>query len=120
MVTKQHDSQEWDRYTLEQRDTTKKVLDFLGQESYNHTIVVFTHCKKSQTENRSKMESDFGNDLKSFLEKVGNRWIIAPDPDIYGSNDPIVKHHIDNLKSYINKIQESYTTSMFDRVRNKS
>jgi hypothetical protein len=64
------------------------------------------------------MEDDFGDYLKTFLEKVGNRWVIFPNSDIYNRpNDPVVKRHMSDLKNYIRLMPKPYTTEMFEKVK---
>jgi hypothetical protein len=109
--------QGWDRYTKEQQTITDVILRIIGQESYRHTIVVFTNCRKVQTKDRSKMEDDLSNLLKSFLDKIGNRWVILPDLDIFEPSDPIVKRHLDDLKHYISLNPKSFTTDLFKKVK---
>jgi hypothetical protein len=64
------------------------------------------------------MEDSFNEDLKSFLDKVGNRWVISPDPDMFGEpNDPVVECHMNHLKSIIGVMPRPYTTELFEKVR---
>ncbi|CAG8566532.1 uncharacterized protein OCT59_025889 [Rhizophagus irregularis] len=107
------------RYTKEQKITTDTILRFLGrEESCRHVIVVFTKCRKRQTKDRHFMEESFNDDLKSFLDKVGNRWVISPDPEIFDEpNDPVVERHMNDLRSYIGLMPKPYTTELFDKVR---
>jgi hypothetical protein len=64
------------------------------------------------------MEDSFNDSLKSFLDKVGNRWVISPHPDIYDQpNDPVVERHMDDLKNYIGLMPKPYTTELFEKVR---
>ncbi|RGB33871.1 AIG1 family-domain-containing protein [Rhizophagus diaphanus] len=107
------------RYTEEQRVTTDTILKFLGQEeSCRHIIVVFTKCRKKQTKDRHLMEEGFNADLKSFLDKVGNRWVISPDPDMFDEqDDPVLERHINDLKTYIGVMPKPYTTELFEEVR---
>ncbi|GBB89674.1 hypothetical protein RclHR1_16450004 [Rhizophagus clarus] len=110
---------EWGKDTPEQRATTDVILNFFGEkESCRHMIVVFTRCNKKQTEDRYKMEDDFGDYFKTFLEKVGNRWVIVPNLEIYDSpNDPVVERHMNDLKYYIKMMPKPYTTELFEKVR---
>ncbi|CAI2166199.1 4492_t:CDS:2 [Funneliformis geosporum] len=109
----------WGRYTLEQQLTTDKVIEFLGEGSCRHLIVVFTKCKKEQTQDRYKMENDYSANkyLKTFLDKVGNRWVISPNLDVFDEDTQIVKDQMDNLKNYIKLMPRPYTTDMFEKVR---
>ncbi|RIA83080.1 hint module-domain-containing protein [Glomus cerebriforme] len=41
------------------------------------------------------MEECFNGDLKSFLDRVGNRWVISPNQEIFDEpNDPVVERNI--------------------------
>ncbi|RGB33870.1 hint module-domain-containing protein [Rhizophagus diaphanus] len=110
---------EWSKDTLEQKATTDVILKFLGEkESSRHMIVVFTKCNKKQTVDRYKMEDDLGDYFKTFLEKLGNRWVIFPNPEIFDKpNDPVVKRHMNDLKYYIKMMPKPYTTELFEKVR---
>jgi hypothetical protein len=64
------------------------------------------------------MEDSFHGSLKSFLDKVGNRWVILPDPEIYDEpNGPVVERHMNDLKSYIRLMPRPYTTDLFWKIR---
>lgn len=111
----------WGKYTKEQQITTETILRFLGQESSRHIVVIFAKCTNKQTtEDRLYMESKITNlKLKSFLDKVGNRWVISPNPDVFrGPNDPVIQRHMNDLKSYIRLMPRPYTTKLFEKVRN--
>uniref|UniRef100_U9UQ15 AIG1-type G domain-containing protein n=1 Tax=Rhizophagus irregularis (strain DAOM 181602 / DAOM 197198 / MUCL 43194) TaxID=747089 RepID=U9UQ15_RHIID len=108
----------WEKIGREFQDITNETLKFLGQESCRHIIVVFTKCKKEQTEDRVYMENNFNINLKSFMDKVGNRWVISPNLEIFKrQNDPVVERHMDDLKHYIRLMPNLYTTELFDNVR---
>ncbi|GBB89672.1 hypothetical protein RclHR1_16450002 [Rhizophagus clarus] len=107
------------RFTKEQEITIDVILKFLGrEESCRHIIVVFTKCRKKQTSDRSLMEDSFNDKLRSFLDKVGNRWVIAPDQETFDEpNDPIVERHMSDLKVFIGTMPKPYTTDLFEKVR---
>jgi hypothetical protein len=64
------------------------------------------------------MEDSFNDSLKSFLDKVGNRWVIFPSPEIFDkSNDPVVERHMSDLKHYIGLMPKPYTTNLFWKIR---
>ncbi|GES76261.1 hypothetical protein GLOIN_2v1579400 [Rhizophagus clarus] len=82
-------------YKEEEQIATDLILKFLDQEeSYRHIIVIFTKCNKKQTEDRSLIEDSFNDKLESFLEKVGNRWVVSPNPEIFEPNDPVLDLHV--------------------------
>ncbi|CAG8583380.1 14456_t:CDS:2 [Funneliformis caledonium] len=111
----------WGRYTTQQHNITEKVMEFLGEEeSYRHLIIIFTHCRKKQTEDRRRLEKDISDNeiLKTFMNKVSNRWIISPNLEIFSEpHNQIVKGHMDNLKNYIKLMPKPYTTTLFENVR---
>ncbi|GES76262.1 hypothetical protein GLOIN_2v1579348 [Rhizophagus clarus] len=107
---------EWGRITNEQKITIDIILKFLGEtESCKHMIVVLTNCKKEFTEDRYEMEGLFDDYFKTFLEKVGNRWVIFPNPDMF--DESVIQRHMDDLKFYISKMPKPYTTELFKKVR---
>ncbi len=64
------------------------------------------------------MEDAFNHNLKSLLDKVGNRWVILPNLEIFDQpNDPVVKRHMDDLKWYIRTMPKPYTAALFEKVK---
>ncbi|CAG8566514.1 22038_t:CDS:2 [Rhizophagus irregularis] len=84
---------------------------FVIEESCRHMIVVFSKCRKRQTKDRYFMEDCFNDRIKSFLDKVGNRWVISPDPDMFEEPKSVVERHMNDLKSYIGLMPKPYTTN---------
>ncbi|CAI2169829.1 5127_t:CDS:10 [Funneliformis geosporum] len=53
--------------------------------------------------------------LKQFINKVGDRWVVAPNPEIF--DEQKAKEHMGYLKNYIKLMPKAYTTAMFENVR---
>ncbi|CAG8738258.1 17944_t:CDS:2, partial [Acaulospora morrowiae] len=75
------------RFTNEQKEVLSRIRGFLGKDATNHIIVVFSHANKRQTESRDEMKKTWNNTVQLFIQNVGNRWGISPNPDIFSPND---------------------------------
>ncbi|PKC63188.1 hypothetical protein RhiirA1_423028, partial [Rhizophagus irregularis] len=53
----------------------------------------------------------------NFLNKIDNRWIVSPNPDLFTLEDDIVYTNVYEAKDIIESFPEAYTTDMFNRVR---
>ncbi|CAG8837828.1 30472_t:CDS:2, partial [Gigaspora margarita] len=71
-----------------------------------NVIMVFTKCTNEQTDTREKMELSFADFVKEYIEKVNHRWIVAPNPEIYGDDSEATTSNMDNLKNMITEIKE--------------
>ncbi|PKC10250.1 hypothetical protein RhiirA5_355731 [Rhizophagus irregularis] len=106
------------RFTKEQKDTINQIVKFLGQDSLNHMIAVFSKCRRAPTIDPDLLFNSLVQEQKDFLNSIGNRFTISPDLDIFEEpDDPIVARHIKNLKNYIADIPNFYTTASFEEVR---
>ncbi|CAG8534560.1 6729_t:CDS:2 [Acaulospora morrowiae] len=71
-------------------------------------IIVFTKRRKDITIDREKMESTFNEDLRSILKSINNRWVVAPDLDIFGTSEEgkkVIEKNMDELKRIISEIK---------------
>ncbi|EXX55265.1 hypothetical protein RirG_226900 [Rhizophagus irregularis DAOM 197198w] len=106
------------RFTKEQKDTINQIIKFLGQDSLNHMIVVFSKCRKAPTKDPDLLFNSLVQEQKDFLNSIDNRFTVSPDLDIFEEpDDPIVERHVKNLKNYIVDIPDFYTTASFEKVR---
>ncbi|CAI2166201.1 4493_t:CDS:2 [Funneliformis geosporum] len=99
------------RFTKEQKDTIDHIINFLGEDSLKNMIAVFTKCRKAPTINPDQLLNSFSQEEKNFLDRIGNRFTISPNLDIFEPNDPIFVHHMTNLKEYITNFPDFYTIS---------
>ncbi|GBC12438.2 hypothetical protein GLOIN_2v1579418 [Rhizophagus irregularis DAOM 181602=DAOM 197198] len=86
----------------------------------NHGIIAFLFVIAwSKYDKMEQMINDiilnfldcFNDRIKSFLDKVGNRWVISPDPDMFEEPKSVVERHMNDLKSYIGLMPKPYTTN---------
>ncbi|GES76270.1 hypothetical protein GLOIN_2v1579392 [Rhizophagus clarus] len=106
------------RFTKEQKDTIDQIIKFLGQDSLNHMIAVFSKCRKASTIDPELLLNSLVQEQKDFLNSIGKRFTISPDLEIFEDpDDPIVSRHIKNLKNYIVDIPSFYTVASFEKVR---
>ncbi|CAG8438410.1 1588_t:CDS:2, partial [Diversispora eburnea] len=97
--------------------TIKKIKSFLGEPALNHMIVALTYCNLKQTGNKEKLLESLSPKLKSFLDSIGYRYIISPNPDLFPKGHKIVNNNMENAKEFINNFPEAYTTETFNKVR---
>ncbi|CAI2185555.1 2397_t:CDS:2 [Funneliformis geosporum] len=95
----------------------QEIKGFLGEKSLDHMLIAFTHCNMDQTMDRKIMKDTFTPKMKDFLNRIDNRWIISPNPDLFNLDDDIVYTNIYEAKDIIGSFPEAYTTEMFNRVR---
>ncbi|CAG8705774.1 922_t:CDS:2, partial [Funneliformis mosseae] len=105
------------RFTKEQRDIINQIINFLGEDSLNNMIAVFSKCRKAPTINPDQLFNSFSQEEKDFLNRIGNRFTISPNLEIFDEpNDPIVVRHMTKLKEYIVNFPDLYTTAVFEKV----
>ncbi|CAG8566597.1 uncharacterized protein OCT59_025893 [Rhizophagus irregularis] len=105
------------RFTKEQRDTINQIEKYLGPDSLNHMIAVFSKCRKAPTIDPDLLFNSLAQEQKDFLNSIDNRFTISPNLEIFEEpDDPIVARHIKNLKNYIADIPNFYTTASFEKV----
>ncbi|CAB4377440.1 unnamed protein product [Rhizophagus irregularis] len=105
------------RFTKEQRDTIDQIIKFLGKESLNNVIAVFTKCKKAPTIDPDLLFNSLVPEQKEFLSQFDNRFIVSPNPDIFGEpDDPIVARHMTKLKNYIVGFSDLYRIDIFEKA----
>lgn len=80
-------------------------------------IAVFTKCKKAPTIDPDLLFNSLVPEQKEFLSQFDNRFIISPNPDIFGEpDDPIVARHMTKLKNYILGFPDLYRIDNFEKV----
>ncbi|CAG8765954.1 5863_t:CDS:2, partial [Racocetra persica] len=102
------------RFTQEQKDVLNEIRTFLGRDATNHIIAVFSHATKTQTEFKDRMQNDWNTHVKSFVQNIGYRWGISPNPDIFPSDNQIHKERLNEIKQLIKSIQGVYTTEQLE------
>ncbi|CAG8816168.1 6967_t:CDS:1, partial [Gigaspora rosea] len=92
------------------------LLKFFGNGITNHMIVAFSGVTKEQNE-QNRIESRLNLPMKEFLKTVQNRWIISPNPDIFKSDDEVVKRSMTSVKDMILKFRNAYHLPYFNKAR---
>ncbi|CAG8661015.1 4290_t:CDS:2, partial [Acaulospora morrowiae] len=103
------------RFTNEQKEVLSRIRGFLGKDATNHIIAVFSHANKRQTESRDEMKKTWNNPVQLFIQNVGNRWGISPNPDIFSPNDSVYGTRLKEIKDLINGIQGVYATEQLEK-----
>ncbi|GBC44840.2 hypothetical protein GLOIN_2v1614119 [Rhizophagus irregularis DAOM 181602=DAOM 197198] len=80
------------RFTDEQKDALNRIRNFLGKNATNNIISVLSRADKDQTEDRSIMQSDWNQSFRSFIQGIGNRWGISPNPEIFPAGERLINN----------------------------
>ncbi|PKY29397.1 hypothetical protein RhiirB3_483566 [Rhizophagus irregularis] len=106
------------RFTIEQKEMVDRIKLFLGDGSLQYMISVFSHCSRKQTEDLEYFKKFSWNpEMKAFVNSMGNRWAISPNPEIYPPNNPVRKQRLGDLQNHIVSIDGKYTNEFFEKVR---
>ncbi|PKK72059.1 hypothetical protein RhiirC2_777656 [Rhizophagus irregularis] len=106
------------RFTNEQRNVLDKIRMFLGKDATNNIILVFSKANRVQTNNKNVMERDCVRTVSSFIQVIGNRWGISPNPDIFPPDEETFRVRLREIKNLIINIQGVYTTTQLEKNRN--
>ncbi|KAF0537654.1 P-loop containing nucleoside triphosphate hydrolase protein [Gigaspora margarita] len=96
--------------------TVRIIKKFFGNGVTNHMIVAFSNVSKDQNET-NRIESRLNSSMKEFLKTVQNRWIISPNPDVFKSDDEVVKRCMASIKDMILKFGNAYHLYNFNEAR---
>ncbi|RUS15821.1 hypothetical protein BC937DRAFT_91960, partial [Endogone sp. FLAS-F59071] len=77
-------------------------------------IIVFTKCNKKQT---LSGDLKFNDKLQQLVNEAKNRWVIAPNAEIFDPESDTFQQNIDKLKSMIIGMKAPYTIALFRRIR---
>ncbi|XP_048853498.1 GTPase IMAP family member 7-like [Brienomyrus brachyistius] len=61
------------RYTKEEKESVKMILEYFGKEALKHTVVLFTHGDELQKNQTIKEFVEKNKDLKELVVKCGGR-----------------------------------------------
>uniref|UniRef100_U9SQJ7 AIG1-type G domain-containing protein n=1 Tax=Rhizophagus irregularis (strain DAOM 181602 / DAOM 197198 / MUCL 43194) TaxID=747089 RepID=U9SQJ7_RHIID len=90
------------RFTIEQKEMVDRIKLFLGDGSLQYMISVFSHCSRKQTEDPEYFRKFSWNpEMKAFVNSMGNRWAISPNPENYPPNNPVRKQRLGDLQNHI-------------------
>jgi len=103
------------RYTEEQKNALNEIRMFLGKDATNNIITVFSRATRAQTDDRNVMQRDWNQSIRSFIQGIGNRWGISPNPDIFSPDAETFKVRLREIKDLINSIQGVYTTEQLEK-----
>ncbi|RGB42333.1 AIG1 family-domain-containing protein [Rhizophagus diaphanus] len=106
------------RFTIEQKEMVDRIKLFLGDGSLEYMISVFSHCSRKQTEDPDYFKKVSWNpEIKTFVNSMGNRWAISPNPENYPPNNPVRKQRLGELQDHIVSIDGKYTNELLEKVR---
>jgi hypothetical protein len=61
------------------------------------------------------MQRDWNQSVRFFIQDIGNRWGISPNPDLFSPDEEIHKARLREIKGLINSIQGVYTTTQLEK-----
>jgi hypothetical protein len=106
------------RFTNEQREMIHRISLFLGEEALQYMISVFSHCNTKQTKDLEHFKKFCWNDpVKAFVNSVGNRWAISPNPEIFSPDNPVHEKRLKELQEIITSIDGVYTNEFLEKAR---
>ncbi|CAB4480618.1 unnamed protein product [Rhizophagus irregularis] len=105
------------RYTKEQAEMVDRIKLFLGDEALQYMITVFSHCDKKQTEDLEHFKTSWNQPIKAFVNSMGNRWAISPNPDIFPPDNLVHQQRLGELKNHIISINGVYTNELLENAR---
>jgi hypothetical protein len=106
------------RFTEEQKEMISRVKLFLGDEALQYMISVFSHCSRKQASNPEYLKKSSWNEpVRAFVNSVGNRWAISPNPDIFPPDSLMHKQRLKELQNHIISIDGVYTNEVFEKAR---
>ncbi|CAB5393769.1 unnamed protein product [Rhizophagus irregularis] len=106
------------RFTNEQREMIDKIMLLLGEEALQYMISVFSHCNRKQTENPEYFSKSCWNDpIKAFVNSVGGRWAISPNPEAFPPDNIVRQKRLQDLENIITSMSEIYRTEILDKAR---
>ncbi|GBC40557.1 uncharacterized protein OCT59_012557 [Rhizophagus irregularis] len=108
-------------FTDEQKNTLNIIKTFLGEESLQYMIFVFSHCNKKQTEDPEYFKNSCWNEpIKAFINSLDNRWAISPDARYFQPDNLVYKQRLKELKKHISyHINGVYTNDLFEKAWKK-
>ncbi|GET02533.1 hypothetical protein GLOIN_2v1846293 [Rhizophagus clarus] len=106
------------RFTNEQKGTINGIKMFLGEEALQYMISVFSHCNKKQTNDPENFRKRSWNEpIRAFVNSVGNRWVISPNPENFPSDSLVYEQRIKELHKHIASIDGVYTNKCLEKAR---
>ncbi|RGB34008.1 AIG1 family-domain-containing protein [Rhizophagus diaphanus] len=106
------------RFTEEQKEMISRIKLFLGEESLQYMISVFSHCSRKQTENPEYLKtSSWNKPVKAFVNSVGNRWAISPNPEVFPPDSLVNQQRLKEIHNHIISIDGVYTTEILEKAR---
>jgi hypothetical protein len=105
------------RYTEEQRNVVNGIVKFLGEEALQYMIVVFSRCNKKQTTDFNYFRKSWNEPVNAFVNSVGFRWVISPNPDNFSPGDPVSQQCLKKLQDHIISLHNVYTNDLLEKAR---
>ncbi|GBB84103.1 hypothetical protein RclHR1_10740002 [Rhizophagus clarus] len=108
------------RYTKEQEKMVNMIKLFLGDDALEYMITVFSHCDKKQTEDPEYFKKvSWNKQIKVFVNSMGNRWTISPNPDLFSPSSNVRQQRLRELENHILSIDGVYTNELLEKARKK-
>ncbi|CAI2182879.1 5703_t:CDS:2 [Funneliformis geosporum] len=105
------------RLTDEQKNVIDGISTFFGEEAFLYMISVFSNCNKINTNDPKKFERSWNKKVRMFVNRMGNRWAISPNPDIYPLGTSMHEKCLENLENTIISLNGVYTNELLEKTR---
>ncbi|CAI2166024.1 10116_t:CDS:2, partial [Funneliformis geosporum] len=105
------------RLTDEQKNVIDGISTFFGEEAFLYMVSVFSNCKKLSTENSEEFKKSWNVEVRMFVNRMGYRWAISPNPDIFPPGTHIHAKCLENLENTINSLDGVYTNELLEKTR---
>ncbi|XP_023663566.1 GTPase IMAP family member 9-like [Paramormyrops kingsleyae] len=111
------------KYTKEEKQSVKMILEWFGKEALKHTVVLFTHGDDLGRNQTIKEFVERNKDLKELVDKCGGRVHVIDCKQWKENDDKNVQpvHHLEQLKKMMiekGKAGELQTVQEVEELKN--
>uniref|UniRef100_A0A8C9SU23 Si:dkey-125e8.4 n=1 Tax=Scleropages formosus TaxID=113540 RepID=A0A8C9SU23_SCLFO len=110
-----------DRYTKEEKEAVRKLLQWFGEEALKRTVILFTHGDKLKQGVTVKDYINSDADLKKIIDKCEGRVHVidstGTEPrEEFGSNAFQVKQLMETIAHIVTESTDYYTNESLERI----
>ncbi|CAG8451431.1 14765_t:CDS:2 [Funneliformis caledonium] len=105
------------RFTDEQKNVIDGISTFFGEQAFLYMISVFSNCNKKNTNDPKNFEKSWNDKVRMFVNRMGNRWAISPNPDIFPPGTQMHETCLEKLENTIYDLNGIYTNELLEKTR---
>ncbi|CAG8524284.1 9188_t:CDS:2 [Funneliformis mosseae] len=105
------------RFTDEQKNVIDGISTFFGEQAFLYMISVFSNCNKKNTNDPKNFEKSWNDKVRMFVNRMGNRWAISPNPDIFPPGTQMHEKCLEKLENTIYDLNGIYTNELLEKTR---